>query len=307
MERRVSLFGLINMRAVYFPFAMIGIDLVRAGPQTAIQAFTGLASAHLYFFLTSVSLFAQPSLHRDMTTDERTTTGLSYAKRRSSPLLPRNPSIPHQLPRQRCRSSFTSPLSILSDEQHAIPNLTRLGNSRRSWREYVRRYTGERSQWEWDWYDACRWCWDRGWGKWKFGEGKCWWSHLSLGKWLEVGPRLGCNALVSRSRETCDRDDTKEMSIVLFHLLASTWAYAFPFLVNLTSRNAMTNLLASTWSDSPSSIVASTTTLCTTAFPPPADLNGNSNAPFLFLDVKLTTTSSPSILCSIADLVAESI
>lgn len=53
-NQQVSLFGLINMPAPYFPFAMIGIDLVRAGPQTALQAFTGLASAHLYFFLTSI-------------------------------------------------------------------------------------------------------------------------------------------------------------------------------------------------------------------------------------------------------------
>ena len=43
------------MKAVYFPFAMIGIDLVRAGPRTALQAFTGLVSAHIYWFLTSVS------------------------------------------------------------------------------------------------------------------------------------------------------------------------------------------------------------------------------------------------------------
>lgn len=60
-NQQVSLFGLINMPAPYFPFAMIGIDLVRAGPQTALQAFTGLASAHLYFFLTSV----RPPLYPD--------------------------------------------------------------------------------------------------------------------------------------------------------------------------------------------------------------------------------------------------
>ena len=52
---RVSLFGLINMKAVYFPFALIGIDLVSKGPQAALQAFTGLVSAHIYWFLTSVS------------------------------------------------------------------------------------------------------------------------------------------------------------------------------------------------------------------------------------------------------------
>lgn len=53
-NQQVSLFGLINMKAVYFPFALIGIDLVSKGPQAALQAFTGLVSAHIYWFLTSV-------------------------------------------------------------------------------------------------------------------------------------------------------------------------------------------------------------------------------------------------------------
>lgn len=50
----VSLFGLINMKAPYFPFALIGMELIQGGPMPAIRAFTGLACAHLYYFLTSV-------------------------------------------------------------------------------------------------------------------------------------------------------------------------------------------------------------------------------------------------------------
>ncbi|KAK4703146.1 hypothetical protein P7C70_g3072, partial [Phenoliferia sp. Uapishka_3] len=51
---RVSLFGLINMPAPYFPFALLGIDLVKGGPSYALQAFTGLASAHAWYFLSTI-------------------------------------------------------------------------------------------------------------------------------------------------------------------------------------------------------------------------------------------------------------
>lgn len=58
----VSLFGLIQMRAPYFPFALIGIELVRGGPIAALRSFTGLASAHLYYFLTTVGHLSSRSI-----------------------------------------------------------------------------------------------------------------------------------------------------------------------------------------------------------------------------------------------------
>lgn len=60
INNSVSLFGLIQMKAPYFPFAMIGIELVRGGPTAAMRAFTGVASAHLYYFLTTVRPCIRP-------------------------------------------------------------------------------------------------------------------------------------------------------------------------------------------------------------------------------------------------------
>ncbi|KAL8277549.1 hypothetical protein RQP46_009981 [Phenoliferia psychrophenolica] len=51
---QVSLFGLINMPAPYFPFALLGIDLVKGGPSYALQSFTGLAAAHAWYFLSTI-------------------------------------------------------------------------------------------------------------------------------------------------------------------------------------------------------------------------------------------------------------
>lgn len=42
------------MPAPYFPFALLGIDLVKGGPSYALQSFTGLASAHAWYFLSTV-------------------------------------------------------------------------------------------------------------------------------------------------------------------------------------------------------------------------------------------------------------
>lgn len=52
---QVSLFGLVNIPAPFFPWSMLAMDLLNGGPWTAVQSFTGLASAHLYYFLTEVS------------------------------------------------------------------------------------------------------------------------------------------------------------------------------------------------------------------------------------------------------------
>ena len=42
------------MSAPYFPFALVAIDLLTKGPPSAIQSFTGIASAHLYYFRSVV-------------------------------------------------------------------------------------------------------------------------------------------------------------------------------------------------------------------------------------------------------------
>ncbi|SGY21890.1 BQ5605_C016g08289 [Microbotryum silenes-dioicae] len=55
-QNRVSLFGIINLPAPYFPFALILLDLVQAGPSLAIQSATGVVAAHAYYFLAVVLL-----------------------------------------------------------------------------------------------------------------------------------------------------------------------------------------------------------------------------------------------------------
>jgi hypothetical protein len=45
------------MKAPYFPFALVGLELIQGGPIAALRAFTGLACAHLYYFLTTVRYF----------------------------------------------------------------------------------------------------------------------------------------------------------------------------------------------------------------------------------------------------------
>ncbi|KDE09166.1 hypothetical protein MVLG_00488 [Microbotryum lychnidis-dioicae p1A1 Lamole] len=53
-QNRVSLFGIINLPAPYFPFALILLDLVQAGPSLAIQSATGVVAAHAYYFLAVI-------------------------------------------------------------------------------------------------------------------------------------------------------------------------------------------------------------------------------------------------------------
>lgn len=50
-SHRVSLFGLINLKAPYFPFALVLLDLIQGGPGYALQAITGIVAAHAYFLL----------------------------------------------------------------------------------------------------------------------------------------------------------------------------------------------------------------------------------------------------------------
>ncbi|KAK4047239.1 hypothetical protein OIV83_005543 [Microbotryomycetes sp. JL201] len=69
---RVSLFGMINLPAPYFPFALVLLDILQAGPDYALQAFTGIVAAHAYVFASIIyprqnanrplSLIATPQL-----------------------------------------------------------------------------------------------------------------------------------------------------------------------------------------------------------------------------------------------------
>lgn len=51
---KVSFFGLINCPAPYLPYAYLFLDLLRGGMPLAIQSSTGIASAHIYYFLREI-------------------------------------------------------------------------------------------------------------------------------------------------------------------------------------------------------------------------------------------------------------
>lgn len=48
---RTSLFGLITMPVIYFPYALIALDLIMAGPQAAATSVTGAVVGHLWWWL----------------------------------------------------------------------------------------------------------------------------------------------------------------------------------------------------------------------------------------------------------------
>ncbi|KWU42022.1 Der1-like protein, partial [Rhodotorula sp. JG-1b] len=48
--RRVNLYGLITVPAPYFPFAMLGFDLLNGGPGAVLRSFTGMVAAHAYYY-----------------------------------------------------------------------------------------------------------------------------------------------------------------------------------------------------------------------------------------------------------------
>lgn len=50
----VSFFGLINCPAPYLPYAYLFLDLLRGGMPLAVQSSTGIASAHIYYFLREI-------------------------------------------------------------------------------------------------------------------------------------------------------------------------------------------------------------------------------------------------------------
>jgi len=46
-----SIFGLVTIKALYFPFALIGMDLLNGGPAAAIISLTGIVAGHVWYML----------------------------------------------------------------------------------------------------------------------------------------------------------------------------------------------------------------------------------------------------------------
>ncbi|BGP40538.1 hypothetical protein JCM10449v2_004500 [Rhodotorula kratochvilovae] len=51
---QVNLYGLLTLPAPYFPFAMLGMDLLQGGPGAALRSFTGMVAAHAWWFLAVI-------------------------------------------------------------------------------------------------------------------------------------------------------------------------------------------------------------------------------------------------------------
>ncbi|GAA5967546.1 hypothetical protein JCM11641_005690 [Rhodosporidiobolus odoratus] len=51
---RVSLYGILTIPAVYFPFALLGMDLLNGGPPAVLVSVTGIVAAHAYWFISNI-------------------------------------------------------------------------------------------------------------------------------------------------------------------------------------------------------------------------------------------------------------
>ena len=47
----MSIFGLLTLSNKYFPFAMVGMDLIMGGPSSAACSLTGIISGYLWWYL----------------------------------------------------------------------------------------------------------------------------------------------------------------------------------------------------------------------------------------------------------------
>ncbi|KAG8946801.1 hypothetical protein FRC04_011457 [Tulasnella sp. 424] len=47
----MSIFGLITIKALYFPFALVALDLIQAGPAAAMISLTGVVAGHIWYML----------------------------------------------------------------------------------------------------------------------------------------------------------------------------------------------------------------------------------------------------------------
>jgi len=48
-EAPMSIFGLITIKALYFPFALLGMDVLMGGPAAAIVSLTGIVAGHVWY------------------------------------------------------------------------------------------------------------------------------------------------------------------------------------------------------------------------------------------------------------------
>ncbi|GAA5843630.1 hypothetical protein JCM9279_000813 [Rhodotorula babjevae] len=51
---QVNLYGILTLPAPYFPFAMLGMDLLNGGPSVVLRSFTGMVAAHAYYFIAVI-------------------------------------------------------------------------------------------------------------------------------------------------------------------------------------------------------------------------------------------------------------
>lgn len=47
----MSIFGLLTIKALYFPFALVALDLIQAGPAAAMISLTGVVAGHIWYML----------------------------------------------------------------------------------------------------------------------------------------------------------------------------------------------------------------------------------------------------------------
>jgi len=47
----MSIFGLVTIKALYFPFALLGLDVLNGGPAAAIVSLTGIVAGHAWYIL----------------------------------------------------------------------------------------------------------------------------------------------------------------------------------------------------------------------------------------------------------------
>lgn len=111
---RVNLYGIITIPAPYFPFAMLGMDLLNGGPGAVLRSFTGMVAAHAYYFLSTVRSDSFQLASRGLCScrgaDRKSVwlrTDLPSPERRPPtrprPLPPHPSSGTHQPPRERSR------------------------------------------------------------------------------------------------------------------------------------------------------------------------------------------------------------
>ncbi|BGO91892.1 hypothetical protein NBRC10512_007683 [Rhodotorula toruloides] len=91
---QVNLYGIITIPAPYFPFAMLGMDLLNGGPSAVLRSFTGMVAAHAYYFLSVIyprqNGGRQPALVRSLLTPPQTLINLLG----NGPLVPSSYAAP---------------------------------------------------------------------------------------------------------------------------------------------------------------------------------------------------------------------